>query len=129
MFQTIVVAIDGSEPARRALDTACQLAKTLGGEIHLVHALENTASDADKPGTSAVMTAAVHQAEVLGISPASTTVGEGDPFEEIMTIADLYSADLVVAGRRGMSGLGGLLAGSTSQQLAKGGDFAFLSVK
>jgi nucleotide-binding universal stress UspA family protein len=138
MFNCIVVAIDGSEPSHRALEAACQMAKAFYSEVHLVHALENKSVEASVAGVAwtksdnngeAVLADAVSRAQELGISPSSTTVGDGDPFEEIMTIAQLYSADLIVTGRRGLGNISGLFAGSTSQQIAKNADCAFLSVK
>ncbi|MGA9412142.1 MAG: universal stress protein [Roseobacter sp.] len=138
MFNCIVVAIDGSEPSHRALKAACQMAKAFSSEVHLVHALENKAVEAPVAGVAwttsnsngeKVLTDAVAEANDMGITPSSTTTGEGDPFEEIMTIAQLYSADLIVTGRRGLGNISGLFAGSTSQQIAKHADCAFLSVK
>lgn len=37
MFKTILAATDGSETARRAVDTAIDLAAKYGAELHLVH--------------------------------------------------------------------------------------------
>ncbi|MEE4189282.1 MAG: universal stress protein [Roseobacter sp.] len=138
MFKCIVVAIDGSEPSQRALEAACTLATAFAGEVHLVHALENklvevpphTASwTKESEDGTALMARATAAAQALNVTPASTTIGEGDAFEEIMTIAGLYSADLIVTGRRGLGNLHGLFAGSTSQQIAKSASCAFLSVK
>jgi len=114
------------------------MAKAFSSEVHLVHALENKAVEAPVAGVAwttpnsngeKVLTDAVAEANDMGITPSSTTTGEGDPFEEIMTIAQLYSADLIVTGRRGLGNISGLFAGSTSQQIAKHADCAFLSVK
>lgn len=138
MFQSIVVAVDGSDAAIRGVDAACQLAKAFGGEVHLIHALENKAlakSDRESPAsggsglTSDVIKTAVQQAQKTGITPSSATVGEGDAFDEIMMIVDLYSADLVITGRRGLGTFSGMFAGSTSQQIAKHATCAFLSIK
>jgi len=138
MFNCIVVAIDGSEPSHRALKAACRMAKAFSSEVHLVHALENKVVEAAVAGVAwttpddtgeNVLANAVASAKEMGITPSSTTSGEGDPFEEIMTIAQLYSADLIVTGRRGLGNISGLFAGSTSQQIAKHADCAFLSVK
>lgn len=138
MFNCIVVAIDGSEPSRRALEAACQMAKAFDSEVHLVHAVEAKVVEAAVAGIAwttpdgdgeTVMAAAVGAAKEMGIAAASTTTCEGEPFDEIMTIAKLYSADLIVTGRRGLGSISGLFAGSTSQKIAKHADCAFLSVK
>ncbi len=137
MFKTIVVAIDGSEPSKRAVQAACELAKAFEGEIHLVHALDNKSGDvpmgakdnAGEKSGSAIVEEAVSLAESKGVSPSSTTIGEGESYDEIMTITELYGADLIVTGRRGLGNISGLFAGSTSQKIAKNAVCAFLSVK
>ncbi|MFK7743665.1 MAG: universal stress protein [Roseobacter sp.] len=138
MFRTIVVGIDGSEPSKRAFDAACHIARAFEGELHVVHALEGRDAEErnrqmheepEKNVGEAVIDAAVARAGSLGVALASTTASEGDPFEEVMTIVGLYSADLVVTGRRGLGGISGLFAGSTSQKIAKNAQCAFLSVK
>ena len=137
MFKTIVVAIDGSEPSKRAVQAACELAKAFEGEIHLVHALDNKSGDvpmgakdnAGEKSGSAIVEEAVSLAESQGVSPSSTTIGEGESYDEIITITQLYGADLIVTGRRGLGNISGLFAGSTSQKIAKNAACAFLSVK
>lgn len=137
MFKTIVVAIDGSEPSLRAVDAACTLAKAFEGEVHLVQALENRQIEAvpgavawedGSAGPEALETAAA-QAAQHGVIPSTQTVGEGEAAEEIMTIADLYSADLIVMGRRGLGNLKSLIAGSTSQEIGRTAKCAVLTVK
>ncbi|ABG33237.1 universal stress protein [Roseobacter denitrificans] len=138
MFESIVVAVDGSDAATRGVEAACKLSEAFGGEVHLIHALENKAvvkSDQAKRATggngltSDVMDAAVKQVRSAGITPSSATVAEGDAFDEIMMIVGLYAADLVITGRRGLGTLSGMFAGSTSQQIAKHASCAFLSIK
>jgi len=40
MYARILVPIDGSEPAKRGLDEAIKLAQQAGGNIRLIHVLE-----------------------------------------------------------------------------------------
>ena len=138
MFQSIVVAVDGSDASIRGVEAACRLSKAFGGEVHLIHALENKSvpqadheqlSSGGSGLTSDVIKKAVEQAQDAGVAPSSATVAEGDAFDEIMMIVDLYSADLVVTGRRGLGTFSGMFAGSTSQQIAKHATCAFLSIK
>lgn len=133
MFQSIVVATDGSEPAKRALEAACALARAFGSEVHLVHARE-TKGERSGDGQAGAqqspeLTEARALAESAGVTVSSATCVDGDPFDEIMTIVGLYGADLVVTGRRGLGNISGLLAGSTSQKIAQRASCAHLSVK
>ncbi|PUB15678.1 universal stress protein [Yoonia sediminilitoris] len=144
MFRTIVVGVDGSECSARSLDLACELAKLHGGEIHLVHSPElvtvrmafagegvvDVPSDDQKlTAGKKVMEQATAAASAKGITPATTTIGEDGPVDDILTIVQLYGADLIVTGRRGLSSVGGLFLGSTSQKLAQSADCPCLTVK
>ena len=133
MFRTIVIAIDGSDPSKRAIQAGCQIARAFGSEIHLVHAQEaqsNAGSEGPrKDRRSPELEEARALAEAAGVASLTATAVEGDPFEEIMTVVDLYSADLIITGRRGLGTIRGMLAGSTSQQIAKHANCAHLSVK
>jgi nucleotide-binding universal stress UspA family protein len=130
MFQSIVVAYDGSDPSKRALEAGCTLARAFGSEIHLVHAIEPGRDKAAKAGGDAPqLDEARSLAEAAGVAPSSATSVVGDPVEEILTIVGLYGGDLVVTGRRGLGNISGLFAGSTSQQIAKIANCAHLSVK
>ncbi|MEP1611279.1 MAG: universal stress protein [Roseobacter sp.] len=125
MFRCIVVGVDGSEPSNRALTAACALSRTFGSEVHLVHGFE-TASDSK---ASMVLEAAKTQAKTDGVSPSSSSAVDGEPYQELMTIAGLYNSDLIVTGRRGLGCIEGLISGSTSQQIAKHARCAVLTVK
>jgi nucleotide-binding universal stress UspA family protein len=109
----------------RALKAACVMARAFGSEIHLVHAQDRDKAQDPSP----VLTKAGKAAEADGVSASSATAVAGDAFEEIMTIVDLYGADLIVTGRRGLGNISGMFAGSLSQQIAREADCAYLSVK
>lgn len=128
MFFTIVVGIDGSDSAARALASACTLAKAHGGALHIVHAPE-PAQGQDRDVGAQIMSDATQQAQAIGVKPDSTTVGKDSPWSEIMTIVELYEADLIVTGRRGLGGVSGLFMGSTSQKIAQLADCPCLTVK
>lgn len=123
MFETIVVGYDGSDPSVRALETACSLVKVHQAEIHLVHTPEVRMSEFDtgddvRSAANQAIQDAVGIATTMGVTPASTTIGETEPSDDIMQIVDLYDAKLIVTGRRGLGSVSGLLIGSTSQKLA-----------
>jgi len=144
MFQSIVVGVDGSAPSERAMQLACALTKVHKAELHIVHAPEVAAAHMAFPAGSPVLTPTVAQmaeagtvvmrkateiANDAGVTPATTTIGEDTPCAEIATIVDLYDADLVITGRRGLGSVSGLFMGSTSQKLAQTLECACLTVK
>lgn len=70
----------------------------------------------------------VNAAQAQGISAEFTHV-IGEPGPQICTTAESWSADLVVLGRRGMSGLGELLLGSVSNYVMHRAPCAVLVVQ
>ena len=116
MFTSIVVALDGSDPSKKALEAACTLAKTFGAELHLVHApqIETMAvavgysvvtvppsPEAIAEAGKAVVDEATKAVAAHEITPEIHTLPGEDPTDTILHIAKLHDADLNVLGRRG----------------------------
>lgn len=123
----IVVGVDGSPCAERALDWAAGLALALGVEVVAVHALGLLAH----LGTATVP-AQDHRAEVLarlegewtaplrsaGVQYRSALL-DGNPVTALLAAGEAEGARMVVVGSRGTGGFPGLQLGSTSHQLAQ----------
>jgi nucleotide-binding universal stress UspA family protein len=127
----IVVGVDGSEDASRALRWCAKYAKALDAEIVAVHAI-------DMPILVSPMTVAIpipqfseidlehlrkvvteDWCEPLGKAeiPFRVVLMETDPAIAIMETAKTENADLVVTGRRGRGGFAELVLGSTTYAL------------
>ncbi len=144
MFKNIVVAVDGSDHATRALQVACDLAKHYDSQVHIAHtpqletvayALGHSAVEV-KPSQEQVQAAgkavidkAIETAESMQIKPASTTIGNGTPSQEAVQAVKKNNADLIIVGRRGLGGLSSMLLGSTSQRIGHDADCAVMTVK
>lgn len=90
----IIVGFDGTEGARRALESAIQLLG-YGSTLTVV-----TVADEGRNGGSAVLASA--REFLLGRLVTATYVQRiGDAAEELVGAADELDADLVVVGRRG----------------------------
>lgn len=129
MLNTIVVPIDGSAPALRALDHAIAMLKQLGsGELHLV----NVQPPVDNLVTTFVGRAEVsdyHREEGLkALKPAEercktagTTaklhVGVGKAGPVIAGFVKQLGAGQIVMGARGLGGAAGMLLGSVSRDV------------
>ncbi len=123
----IVVGIDGSGYATRALEWASGLAHDLGAEVVAVHALGLLAHLGGRP-----VPAQEHRAEVLAALHGDWTaplrdagvahrclLEDGNPVTALLSTAQREGARLVVVGSRGSGGFPGLQLGSTSHQLAQ----------
>ena len=144
MFTSIVVAVDGSEPAMKAVRAACTIAKATGGDIHLVHSPEITEivgamgyssvavpvedERVQKAGRLVMEKASALAAE-QGCTVSSETLGNGMSAAVVLDAVDQKNADLVVLGRRGLGNLAELVLGSTSQQVSHEAPCAVLTIK
>ena len=144
MFTNIVVAVDGSAPAKNAILIACDIAKHYDSKVHLVHTPQvdtlaiavgmsavavKASMDQIKDAGKTVMTDATALATKGGCPPASTTLGNGDPATELLSVLKDTSADLVICGRRGLGNVSSLVLGSTSNKIAHDAYCAVVTVK
>ena len=117
MIKRILVAIDGSDPAWRALDVGCELAKRLGAELLLFHAVadaalpdelarysetENLKGPTDFLLYSMIVDGLAEDtkkwAERRGVENAVWRAQKGDPADTIVNSARLEEADLICMG-------------------------------
>jgi nucleotide-binding universal stress UspA family protein len=126
---TVLVAIDGSEPAARALAHALDLAKSSGARIHACYCIDYVAlpgalSSLSKPPESApdflredgerVTARARAVARRRGVE-IQTHLLRGSTVRAILTFAKDVKADSIVMGTHGRTGLRHLLLGSVAE--------------
>ena len=109
MYRNIVVAYDGSDGARAALDVAAGLAAAGGASLTLVRSVEGRGAVPGLPATpdSDQVAKARHslQAAVAELDPelgASPWVMAGPAGAAVLIVAKEIGADLIVTGSRGL---------------------------
>jgi nucleotide-binding universal stress UspA family protein len=125
MFETIVLAVDGSEPSDRAVTYARELAKSGGGRIIAVHVKEIMAGRAAgpvHPNEEEILERIRGQITQLkddGIDATLevTSTMAGGPAHVIADTAEKQAADVIVTGTRGHTAIAGVLLGSVAQRL------------
>ena len=127
-MKTIVVGYDDTEPAKRALQRAAELAGALGGTLVVtsvapVHIPVGRGTGPLDPTDSPDMHAdelktAAAVLEGLGVK-AEYVPAVGEPAEAIVELANGRSADMIVVGTREISFIQHLLGQSVSQSVAR----------
>lgn len=127
----ILVPIDFSAHAERALDYACELASKVGATVRLVHAvaappvglqvalseeiLENLVTEHREALDKLV---AARRGSVTA-SFGEATVEVGDPRDTIVRTAEAVKADLIVMGTHGRRGLSRVVMGSVAEDVIR----------
>jgi nucleotide-binding universal stress UspA family protein len=125
MFETVVLALDGSASSDRALEYATKLAKEHGSSVRVVHVMEIAVGRGGGPvplNESDLKAKVEGQVKALadaGVKAECEThsVPVGGPAHVIAEVAQNAKADVIVTGTRGHTAIAGLLLGSVTQRL------------
>lgn len=130
MAKRVLVPLDETGEAERAIDLVADLARGSGATVRLLHVApvpDNIVSDgrivayADQEGARLENEAMDYLRAVearLGL-PTEGAVRFGEPVAEILKEADAFAADLIVMSTKAASGLSRLVLGSVAEQVLK----------
>ncbi|MGD9507527.1 MAG: universal stress protein [Geminicoccaceae bacterium] len=139
MIKSILVAVDGSEPSKRAVDLAAELAAKGGASLTLLNVqphrargtvpeefavyariehIELSQAELRRQAAEEILGQAETRARANGASHVATLMEVGDPATVIAGVARAGEFDLVALGRRGLGDVSGLLLGSVSHEVA-----------
>jgi len=147
----ILVAVDGSEHAWKALDLAVSLAKGSDAELFAIHVVpyeplpegvrefarvenvpieeENARYHHDRTLGDAITHAAETRAREQGVAGVTAWTAEGRPAEAIIRAAREGNVDMIVMGSRGLSDAKALFLGSVSHKVANHAHCTCVTVK
>lgn len=127
MFKTILVAIDGSQSTDQVMEALGQFRLEPEMKVILSHVVPSTGYEfeliADRPHVHADEVPYRHIEKLLESyqeklpCESEVEIVTGDVAEEIVRLANIYKADLIVIGCRGLTGLKRILEGSVSSQV------------
>jgi nucleotide-binding universal stress UspA family protein len=132
MFKKLLIAIDGSDIAERALDAGIALAKAHGASITILTATDPVATGIGSGGFGTIsagsivtqleeayeaeaqklLTAARARVEAEGLTAETLHLPRHRPADAIIETAEQTGIDTIVMGSHGRRGLGRLLLGS-----------------
>ncbi len=140
MYSKVLVATDGSECARRALESAIKMVKAPDGTLTIMHVLQlSPAVGFGKKLTEEIESLFLKDAtafledqkrevEARGVK-TDTILVKGNPAQAILHAAEEMNADLIVIGSRGLGGVKGLFLGSVSNAVVHGSKIPVLVTK
>ena len=136
MFDTVVIATDGSQSASRAVTVALDLAHRLDAEVHALYVVEEgDVVAAPEEVRERLRSALVENGEEAVESvreteeTVTTAVREGRPADEIRAYAREHDADLVATGTRGRHGEYRFVLGSVAESLVRNSPVPVLTVR
>lgn len=146
-FKRILVATDGSDNARRAVEIAVDLAEKYEADLYILsvykpvripdssHSLvrsRNTFQPTLKElstGAHAIADEALAVANEHEIPKVEVLVRKGPPARTIIDVAEQANVDAIVMGSRGLGDVSGLLLGSVSHKVASLARCSCITVK
>ncbi len=137
MFDTVVVATDGSKSVSRAVDVAVDLAARFDADVHALSVVDAGEVDASPEQLRDELEVALETNAESALSVVrertgqgiTTEVREGHPAPEICAYAREIGADLVVTGTRGRHGENRLLLGSVAEKVVRTSPVPVLTVR
>ena len=147
MIKTILVAVDGSDHALKAVDYSSAIAAAMSAELRILYVLKSQSlpkgllqyADAEhivggnkdileKMASDIVINAKAH-AEKAGASNITTEVIKGPVARSIVKCGKECAADMIVIGTRGMGNIEATLRGGVSHRVELLATVPVLSVR
>ncbi len=138
MLKTILVALDSSELSQRVIQSLDELQIQPATKIILTHVMPSPEPDmemaVDRPHTSEELLYRHIEKQLQSYQDdlpcqSELEIVTGDPAVEILRLANIHQANLIVIGSRGLTGLKRILEGSVSSQVVADAPCSVLVVK
>jgi nucleotide-binding universal stress UspA family protein len=137
MFDTIVVATDGSESVERAVDVALDLAGRFDAAVHALDVVDAGEVESTPESVREDLRGALRERAddaLDGVAagtdrPVTTALREGRPAAEIDAYAREHDADVVAMGTRGRHGENRFLIGSVAERVVRTCPIPILTVR
>ncbi len=142
MIQKILVPIDGSDHARKAIEFASDIASKYKAEVHIVHVFSPLHHQYEIQDTimqeveknyqkfaERIIEEAEREVKKKGVESYHSAILRGDPAQEILRFAKENRIDLIILGSRGAGTADMLMFGSVSHKVCHLSDCTCLTVK
>ncbi|MFQ6078278.1 MAG: universal stress protein [Thermodesulfobacteriota bacterium] len=141
MIKKILVPIDGSDDASKAIEIACDIALKYAARIYLLHvvslpaifldgafpAMEGMLRLLEEDGKK-IIEEAERETKKCGLKDVQSAIVQGDPANRIIEFAKTEGVDMIAIGSRGLTGMKGILLGSVSHKIFHLADHIYIMV-
>lgn len=139
MLNTVLVALDGSDITERVIQTLDNLLLSQDSKVILCHVIptpdQEPEQPADRPKSDSFQVShwqfekqlQAYQSQLS--CKSELEIVSGDPAEEIICLANIYQAELILIGSRGLTGMKRIVQGSVSSQVMEEANCSVLVVK
>lgn len=131
MYSKILVPLDGSHLAERAIEPALEMARSTDAEIILLEAVQDSLAAVPeahylvppKETYRSAITSMKYLREIAGrlrpeVRKVRWHVEEGEPIDAILSFAHNQDVDIIVMGTHGRTGLSRVVMGSVAEKVA-----------
>lgn len=139
VLKTVVVALDSSDLSERVIQALQELQLQPTTKIVLCHVIPPPESDlelaADRPNIQSEevpyrnIEKQIESYQAKLPYESELEIVSGDPAQEIVRLANIYQADLIAIGSRGLTGVKRIIQGSVSSQVVEEAPCSVLVVK
>jgi nucleotide-binding universal stress UspA family protein len=136
VLKTVLIALDDSEASAQLIQMVQHLKLDSDAQLILAHVIYEEPIDivSDRPPAELADLDALYAERLSDYKNAlpweiTIEVVWGDPAEEIIRLAHIHTANLIVMGTRGLTGVNRVLQGSVSSQVVADSPCSVLVVK
>ena len=139
MLNKILIATDGSDHARKAIEYASDIAAKYEATVYLIHVVSPVHSlpevdtqkiqDNQQKIAKEIIEEAEREIKKKGVETYQSTILQGNPAQEIIEFARKNSVDMIVMGSHGAGKMEMLMLGSVSNKVCHLADCTCVTVK
>ena len=131
IYKNIVIAVDGSEAAKKAFEKSVEIAKRNDARLIVAHVIDSrtfataeaydrTLSERAEEYAKEILDNYVENARSQGLTDLVRCIEYGSPKVKVpRDIAENFNADLIVCGATGMNAVERFLIGSVSESITR----------
>ena len=139
VLNTVLVALDGSDITERVIQTLDNLLLSQDSKVILCHVIPTSDPELEQPADRPKSDSSrvyywqfekqlqAYQSQLS--CKSELEVVSGDPAAEIICLANIYKAELILIGSRGLTGMKRIVQGSVSSQVMEEANCSVLVVK